>query len=132
MRLPRSHLDVFIESSGLVAILPSLVRHVRSSASHRLGSDAVARALDLRLSNVACVLGSCVLGESLSVAARVLLVHCCEVRPPESREFLVVPLVVSVCSVEFLLDSLLPGEVIGSVAHFILLISKNNCLREVE
>ena len=119
MGLSRGDFYFFVKTTALLGVLSVLVACMGASASHGLGSHTVARTLDLGLRYVPCVLGSCVHGESFSVIRRVLLIHSCHIRSAETRELLVVSLVVSVRSVELLGNSLLPGKIISSVAHFI-------------
>jgi hypothetical protein len=58
-------------------------------------------------------------GESLAVIACVLLIHGRHIRSAKPWELLVVSLIVSVGRIELLLNSLLPGKMVSSVAHFI-------------
>lgn len=77
VRFSRGHFQFLIEPSTLLAmsVLSVLVGSMGASASHGFGSNTVARALHLGLSNVPCVLGSCMHGESFAVIAHILLVH---------------------------------------------------------
>lgn len=58
-------------------------------------------------------------GESLAVITCVLLIHGRHIGSPKPWELLVVSLIVSVGRIELLLNSLLPGKMVSSVAHFI-------------